>query len=520
MFAVLQLMLLAAVVIVFVAGLTADGRSSSQPPPPNIVFVLADDYGFADVGFHGSALRTPNLDSLATSGVRLDNYYVQPICTPTRSQLLSGRYQIHTGLQHSIIWPCQRNSLPLELPTIADKLREQGYSTHMVGKWHIGYYEKQLMPNFRGFDSYFGYLLGSENYYDHHRCYSFRSQSYFASNNSDLLCGFDLRDNINPTKDYAGQYSTHLFAEKAVEIISRHSHSEDNKPLFLYLPFQAVHAPLQVPEAYMEPYANITDKARRTYAGMVSCLDEAVGNITEALKTRGLWNNTIFIFSTDNGGQVYEGGNNWPLRGWKGSLFEGGMRGVAFVNSPLIKKRGVIYPGLLHVSDWFPTLLKLAGGRPDSLKLDGYDVWKSISEGAESPRVELLHNIDPLDTHGSYLNISDFDNRITAAIRVGKWKLITGNAGNGSWIAPPEDSSSHSIPDSDPKAKNIWLFDLSTDPLEKNDLFESNKEVAIQLLNRLSDYQSTAVPPRYPKDDPLCDPDLHNSFWSPWVENF
>jgi len=123
--------------------------------PPNVVFIFADDFGYRDVGFHGSTvIRTPTLDRLAYNGVRLDNYYVQPTCTPTRSQLLSGRYQIHTGLQHSIIWPCQPNSLPKEIPTLANKLHDAGYATHMVGKWHIGYYEEPLIPTRRGFDSF------------------------------------------------------------------------------------------------------------------------------------------------------------------------------------------------------------------------------------------------------------------------------------------------------------------------------------------------------------------------------
>jgi len=505
--------------------------------PPNIVFILADDYGYRDVGFHSSSvIKTPTLDRLAYSGVRLDNYYVQPICTPTRSQLLSGRYQIHTGLQHSYIHPCQPNSLPKEIPTLADMLHDTGYATHMVGKWHIGYYAEHLLPTHRGFDSFFGFLNGREEYYTHRLCEPVQSRmESFSADYSRMwefnkdtfmnvydemngeFCGLDLRSDEAVAVNYSGRYSTHLFTEKATDIIKSHASKQDSKPLFLYLAYQALHSPLEVPETYTKQYASIKDNNRRIYAGMTTCMDEGVLNVTITLQKYGLWNNTILIFSTDNGGEVAQGGNNWPLRGWKRSLWEGGMRGVGFVHSPLIKHRGTVNSGLIHISDWFPTILALAGRNTTGLNVDGFDVWKSISDEEPSPRKEILHNIDPLmPKHGSKLNISKFDNRVQAAIRVGKWKLITGNPLEGSWIAPPEDTGNHSIPDPDPKSKNIWLFDISSDPNETTDLFERHQDVAVGMLNKLVEYQSTAVPARFPKDDLRCNPKLHNGVWGPW----
>ncbi|WAR10026.1 ARSJ-like protein, partial [Mya arenaria] len=210
---------------------------------PHILLVVADDYGFHDIGYHASEIRTPNLDKLAHGGVRLENYY------------------IHTGLQHGIIWPTQPNGLPLDSPTIADKLKEAGYSTHAVGKWHLGFYKDEYLPTSRGFDSYFGYLTGSENYYSHYRC-------------NGKMCGTDFRDNTKPAGAYNGSYSTHLFANRNI------------------------------------------------------------------------------LFKIDNGGQVIEGGNNYPLRGWKGSLWEGGMHGVGFVHSQLLNDKviGSVSRGLIHIS--------------------------------------------------------------------------------------------------------------------------------------------------------------------------
>ncbi|RUS68761.1 hypothetical protein EGW08_023476 [Elysia chlorotica] len=358
---------------------------SSEAQCPNVVFVLADDYGYNDIGYHGSEIQTPTLDKLASSGVKLENYYVQPICTPTRSQLMSGRYQIHTGLQHGIIRPDQPNGLPLDSLTLADKMKQSGYSTHMVGKWHLGFYKQEYLPWNRGFDTYFGYLTGSEDYFKHTREYK----------GKDFL---DLHSEQGPVKNESGHYSAHLFTQKAVDVINSH---DQNKPLFLYMAYQSVHGPLEVPDKYLEQYKNIKDENRRTYAGMVSALDEGVRNLTQALQSKGLWDNTIFIFSTDNGGINTVGGNNFPLRGGKGTLWDGGMHGIGFVAGGALnpERSGEISRELIHVSDWFPTLVKIAGGHFNGcLPLDGVDQWDTINKGSPSKRLVLLHNIDPLYT--------------------------------------------------------------------------------------------------------------------------
>ncbi|XP_038060733.1 arylsulfatase J-like [Patiria miniata] len=416
--------------------------SNTSATLPNIIFILADDFGFHDVGYHGSAIKTPWLDKLAAEGVKLENYYVQPICTPTRSQLMSGRYQIHTGLEHRSFHAVQPDCLPLEDPTLANKLKELGYATHAVGKWHLGFYKKDCWPTRRGFDTFFGYLGGSEDYYTHiYKC------DMPGFNCSQLEPGYDFRDQEELAPKYTGQYSTHLLAERAQHILEN---SQPNKPIFLYLPFQAPHIPLEVPDQYLKPYREVQDHDRRVYSGMVACMDEAIGNITQKMTELGLWENTVLIFSTDNGGEpIFGGGYNWPLRGVKGTLWEGGIHGVGFVYSPLIPDamRGTSNTQLIHVSDWFPTLVAgLAGGSLEGLQLDGFNVWNTISLGSPSPRTEILHNIDPLtQTYMSIINWSlegnqtkdddfftpsgAFNTTIRAAIRVGDWKLLTGNPG-------------------------------------------------------------------------------------------
>ena len=475
---------------------------------PNIVFIFADDYGFHDVGYHGSEIKTPVLDQLAKEGVILEKYYVQALCTPTRSTMLTGRYQIHTGLQHGIIFPSQPNCIPLDETIIAEKLRESGYKTHLIGKWHNGFYKKECTPTYRGFDSFFGYLTGGENYYTH-----VSSEDISARLPYRLFRGYDLRRNESLSTKERGEYSTFMFTKEAQKVIMDH---DSSSPMFLYLAFQAVHWPLQVPQQYVQQYEGmIKDKSRRIYAGMVSAMDEAIGNVTKTLKEKGIWNDTVLIFSTDNGGEVPYGASNWPLRGSKGTLWEGGIRAVGFVNSPLLAMSGRVSHEMIHVSDWFPTLVELAGGNLNGTKpLDGFNVWETINSAKPSPRTEILHNIDPVKTPWIHSSTT-YKWCPQAALRVGDWKLLTGCPGPSRYI--PDSSLSLNLSEEKTDTKKLFLFNIAEDPLEHYELSSQYPEKVKELLARLEEYNNTAVPVRYPDRVSAADPKLHSGAWSPWV---
>ncbi|XP_078667488.1 arylsulfatase B-like isoform X1 [Branchiostoma floridae x Branchiostoma belcheri] len=487
---------------------------TTQKPPqtdkPNIIFILADDYGWNDIGYHSSLIRTPNLDRLAQDGVKLENYYIQPICSPSRAQLMTGRYQIRYGMQHSVLMSDRPHGLPLDEVTLPQVLKESGYSTHIVGKWHLGHFKKEYLPTRRGFDTFFGFLGGGEDYFTH------RIPNEVVET-PDTYRAFDFWDGSSPCLTENGTYSTHLFARKSIELIDRH---DKTKPMFLYLPFQAVHAPLEAPQEFIDKYKHIRARNMQVYAGLTTAMDEAVGNITRALKDNGMWENTVLIFSTDNGAS--RAGSNWPLRGFKNTLWEGGVRGVGFVNSPLLKEKERTSDALLHISDWFPTIVRLAGGSTFGVKpLDGYDVWDTISEGTPSPRKEILHNIDPLivSTNSDASKVfghKTFNTAVTAAIRVGEWKLLTGNPGNGDWQLQSFDKKIREK-STGVRGKQLWLYNIRDDPQERRELSAEYPEVVKRLLGRLAAYNETAVPVYWPNIDPRSNPALHGDLVGPWM---
>ena len=227
----------------------------------------------------GTTIKTPHVDKLAAAGARLDAFYVQPVCSPTRAALLTGRYPMRHGLQVGVVRPWAQHGLPLEERTLAQALQEAGYATAIIGKWHLGHFALEYLPTRRGFAHQYGHYNGAIDYFRH-----------------DRDGGFDWHCDDRVCRDEG--YSTHLIATDAARFIAD---AAGKRPFFLYVPFNAVHAPHQVPERYVEAYPQLVGE-RRKYAGMLAAMDEAVGQIVAAVEKAGVRENTLFIFSSDNGG--------------------------------------------------------------------------------------------------------------------------------------------------------------------------------------------------------------------------
>ncbi|XP_047480227.1 arylsulfatase B-like [Penaeus chinensis] len=408
------------------------GSSGAAPPPqgqPHLVLIVADDLGWNDVSWHNPQVLTPHLENLARTGVILEQSYVQPICTPTRSALLTGRYPFTLGRQHGVLWPKEPTGLTLKATLLPESLKKVGYSTHAVGKWHLGFCSWRYTPTRRGFDTFYGYYTGAEDYFHHFRLQMGRKEMpnfvKYPSHKTKkgTRFGYDFRNNTTPDLSVDGTYSTYALSSYVENLLASRSPRD---PMFLYLPFQSVHSPLQVPENYTRPYWHIKHKDRRTKLGMVTAMDEAIGRVVAALKSSGHYNNSVIVFTTDNGGPTVSAGNNWPLRGNKSTLWEGGTRGAAFVHSPLLQNPGTVSHKLIHVTDWYKTFMGLAGGEAPK-DTDGFDQWAALDGLSKSPRTHMIYNIDNTTT-------------FSAGIRYGDYKLLVGNPGPGEWTPPPEDA--------------------------------------------------------------------------------
>jgi arylsulfatase A-like enzyme len=426
---------------------------------PNIVLILSDDHGWADVGWHSPEIKTPNLDKLAYAGARLEQFYAQPACSPARAALMTGRYPMRHGLQMGVIRPWADYGLPLEERTIAQMLDAAGYTTAIVGKWHLGHFNRAYLPEHRGFEHQYGLYTGATDYFTHSRD-----------------GGFDWHRDGKVDREKG--YTTFLIANEAVRLIRE---QPVDKPLFLYVPFNAVHVPLQVPEKYKEPYASMPPR-RRTYAGMVAAEDEAVGQIIAAIDAKGIRGNTLIIWASDNGGP--EPGvvtSNLPLRSGKGFLYEGGIRVCAFATWDGHIKPGTVVNAPIHMVDWYPTFGKLAGANLEQkLPLDGLDAWPTISEGKPSPHDAILLNASPT----------------AGAILMGNWKLVLNGAAGDAYNEGASNAASSAGDKTELVAKTVELFDLSKDISEKTNLADKYPEKVQELRARYDRFAHEAVLPK------------------------
>jgi arylsulfatase I/J len=292
--------------------------SSLQAAQPNIVFILADDLGYADAGYHGGGIQMPHLDRLAAAGAKLESFYGMPVCTPSRSALMTGRYPIRYGRQYNVLRPNSKVGLSLDEKLLPQLLQEAGYATSQIGKWHLGDFDAVYWPTRRGFDHSYGVRLDQHRQYQH------------------LITTEDaLQRDEQPVKDTGSL--TDLLSREAVRTIEQR---DKKKPLFLYLAYHAPHTPLECPPEYAKPYEHLGPQ-RSLYAGMIAELDEGIGRVVAAVEKEGLRENTLFIFASDNGGLTSKvaAASNAPLRDGKGSLYEGGCAGDR------LRNLGWTYPG-------------------------------------------------------------------------------------------------------------------------------------------------------------------------------
>ncbi len=409
---------------------------------PNIIVILADDLGNADLGYRGSTIRTPNIDTLAKEGVQLESFYGMPLCTPARAALMTGRYPMRTGLQTFVIFPGHTYGLPTEETTMPQALKAAGYDTAMVGKWHLGHADTKYWPQNRGFDYFYGNLVGEVD--------------YFTKDRGGII---DWQRNGEFLKEQG--YHTTQIGDDAVRLIEQ---QDPDKPLFLYFAALAPHSPYQAPQADIDAYKNMfEDETKQNYAAMITELDTQVGRIVDALEKKGVRDNTLIFFTSDNGGKLAGSvsapgtgasqtppASNGALRDGKASLYEGGVSVPAIVNWP-----GKLKPGIsnepLHMVDMMPTFLSLAGGAGDPQRpLDGKDAWDTFAEGKPSPHEDILIN-------------AEF---FRGAIRKDQWKLVK--------LATLPGKTE--------------LFDLSKDPGENTNVAEQFPEIVTELEARLVAY--------------------------------
>ncbi len=446
--------------------LLLNAADSLAAEKPNILVIVADDLGFADLGVHGGkAVPTPNIDALAASGIRCTNGYVSaPYCSPTRAGFLTGRYQTRFGHEFNPhVGEETKLGLPLEQKTIADHLRSAGYATGLVGKWHQGF-SPAHHPQSRGFDHYFGFLVGGHNYILHKDA----KPRFGTAHSHDLIYrGREVQQ--------LDGYTTDLFTDEALAFIDR----QNEKPWFLYLAYNAVHTPLEALEKHQARIpADITDPARRSYLSLLLGLDDAIGRVRAHLTKTGKERDTLVIFFSDNGGPgrkpifAYNTAVNLPLRGDKGQTLEGGIRVPFFVSWPGKLAAGKVYDEPVISLDILPTALTLAGKKvPDNC--DGVDLLPYLrGENKAAPHASLFWRFGP-----------------QKAIRQGKWKLVD-------WrdLVAKKDSG--------------WqLYDLSIDIGEQHDLAAAQPELVKQLSQQWDKWNADNIKPLWhgtPAEDPTA----------------
>jgi len=406
--------------LVPLASLTG-AAAGDDPPRPNVLVVVADDLGWGDVGYHGGEAETPSIDRLAAEGLELDRFYVHPLCSVTRAALMTGRLPMRIGVTRNFLQA--REGLSVDERLVSQAFQAAGYQTCLVGKWHLGgTTDERWAPGARGFEHFYGMLGGAVDYFTHR----------------------DSRGNLdwqrNGEEVVEEGYATDLLAGEAVRWLRGLRARDEERPFFLVLSFNAVHAPLAAPAELLERFAGVEDEARRTMLAAIAAMDSALGTVLAALDELELARDTLVLFFSDNGARPAKGGDNGPLRGDKGRLHEGGIRVPALMRWP-----GVLPEGktelVVTATDLFPTLAAAAGIPTGvEVRLDGRDLWTHLKNGEAPPAEAVMIGCDGV------------------VVLHGRWKLLFKPAGG-----PTQ------------------LYDLFADPFEEHDLAAAEPDVVAQL---------------------------------------
>ncbi len=437
------------------AALASQAQQQPQHRKPNFIVIYTDDQGIGDLGCYGARdVKTPHLDRLAARGVRFTNWYTNsPVCSPSRCALMTGQYPRRHGIMNFL--PARAtHDIPGLKPgtaTLPGELRKAGYRTAAVGKWHLGS-SPESRPLQQGFDEHFGFYSGWSDYYSH--------RYYNMSRTAPEHIFHDLWRNGQEVFEDPS-YSTEMFTREAKEFIER---QKKDQPFFLYLAHGAPHYPMIAPQKYVDRFPAGMDPDRRMHAAMLAAVDDGIGEIVDLLKRRGLDRDTVIFFQSDNGatsegradhqGRPYRGGSNAPFRGYKGGLFEGGIRIPALMSWPGVIPAAKIVDAPSQTMDIMPTFLHWAG-TPAATALDGLNAAAMIARSAPSPHSDLF-----------------WEYQGQTAIRRGDWKLMLG---------PKEGLGDQAVA---PK----WLSNLKDDAGEQRNWLDREPQLAASLEARLKEW--------------------------------
>lgn len=437
---------------------SALAATAEKTEKPNIVVILADDLGYADVGFNGSKdIVTPNLDKLASQGmVFSEAYTAHPFCGPSRAALMTGRYPHKIGSQFNLPERGSFVGIPTEEKFVSKMLQENGYFTGAVGKWHLGE-APEFHPNRRGFDEFYGFLGGGHNYFPEQFKKSYANQVKQGFTNIDHYL-LPLEHNGKEVDE--NEYITDALSREAANFVRKAA--DKDQPFFLYLAYNAPHVPLQAKQEDMDKFPDIKDGKRKTYAGMVYALDRGVGELVDTLKSTGKLDNTLIVFFSDNGGKLGQGANNAPLREGKGSVFEGGFRTPMLMHWPKQLKAGARFEHPVKALDLFPTFAGMAGVELEQdSKLDGKNIFPFLKSGEAPHKDELIF---ALRHRGGY---SD------AAVRRNEWKAV--KVGENKWK----------------------LFNIEQDKGEERDLAEKHPLMLRDMVREMEKWSWDNAEPRW-----------------------